>query len=195
MPIHKNELGQEVGYPIPNWTPPEAPARVPLVGRSCRVGPLSVADYGASLFEAFSADGGDQDWSYLPYGPFATVDDFEAWLRATCLSGEPLFFAIVDAASGAALGMAAYLNINRTYGTIEVGHIHFAPSLQNSRASSEAMYLMMGHAFETGYRRYEWKCNMLNTRSRRAAQRFGFSYEGIFRQHMVVRGENRDSAC
>ena len=90
--------------------------------------------------------------------------------------------------------MAAYLNINRTYGTIEVGHIHFAPSLQNSRASSEAMYLMIGHAFETGYRRYEWKCNMLNTRSRRAAQRFGFSYEGIFRQHMVVRCENRDSA-
>lgn len=191
---YTNELGQAVGFPIPDWTPPEGPAREILAGRVCRVEPLRIEDHAAALFEAFAAEGAKLGWSYLPYGPFGTREEFEDWIRATCLSDDPMFFAFVDVTSEKAVGLASYLNINRTYGTIEVGHVHFAPAMQRSRIASEAMYLMMRHAFEAGYRRYEWKCNMLNARSRAAAQRFGFSYEGIFRQHMVVRGENRDSA-
>lgn len=191
---YTNEMGQDVGFPISGWTPPSGPSHEVLIGRVCRAEPLNIADHAEALFEAFSVDGADPGWSYLPYGPFGTRDAFEAWIGETCLSDNPLFFAFVDVVSGKAVGVASYLNINRIYGTVEVGHVHFAPAMQRSRIASEAMYLMMCHAFEAGYRRYEWKCNMLNARSRAAAQRFGFSYEGIFRQHMVVRGENRDSA-
>jgi RimJ/RimL family protein N-acetyltransferase len=194
MTIPENEYGQPVGAQIPGWSQPEPPTHMPLAGRSCRVEPLRVADHAVSLFAAFSVDGGDAGWTYLPYGPFARRAEFEAWLNGTCLSDDPLFFAIVDAVSGAAVGMASYLNIKPLHATVEVGHVHFSRSMQRSRIATEAMYLMMGHAFAAGYRRYEWKCDVLNARSRRAARRFGFSYEGVFRQHMVVRGRSRDSA-
>lgn len=189
-----NEFGQPVGFAISGWTVPALPPRVVLKGRWCRVAPLNVQRHGEDLHDAFVAEGDGSDWSYLPYGPFDTLAAFEAWMVETCLSDDPMFFAIIDGETGYAVGMASYLNIHRVHGTIEVGHVHFAPALQRSRIATEAMYLMMGHAFAAGYRRYEWKCNAHNARSRRAAQRFGFSYEGIFRQHMVVRGHNRDSA-
>jgi RimJ/RimL family protein N-acetyltransferase len=189
-----NEQGQEVGHPIPDWTIPEMPPRDTLIGRYCRVEPLHIAKHADDLHAAFSVGTSGADWSYLPYGPFDSLAAFESWLSETCFSNEPIFFAIIDLVSGKAVGMASYLNINRVYGTIEVGHVHFSPLLQRSRVATEAMYLMMGHAFGTGYRRYEWKCNAFNARSRKAAIRFGFSYEGVFRNHMVVRGHNRDSA-
>jgi len=194
MNTDMNDFGQPVGALIPGWMLPAPPAHVLMAGRSCRVEPLRVADHAASLFAAFTVDGGDAGWTYLPYGPFAGPADFEAWLNRTCLSDDPLFFAIVDADSGHAVGMASYLNIKPIHGTIEMGHVHFAREMQRSRVATEAMYLMMQHAFAAGYRRYEWKCDVHNARSRRAARRFGFSYEGIFRQHMVVRGRSRDSA-
>ena len=192
--IDTNELCQNVGAALPDWVPPPMPPRAPMQGRYCRVEPLDIDAHAADLHRHFSEDADGRDWSYLPYGPFDDLAAFEAWLKATCLGDEPLFFVIVDTELGAATGMAAYLNIKQAYGTVEVGHIHYAPALQNRRAATEAMYLMMGHAFDAGYRRYEWKCNDQNRRSRAAAQRYGFSYEGIFRQHMVVRGHNRDSA-
>jgi RimJ/RimL family protein N-acetyltransferase len=111
-----------------------------------------------------------------------------------CLSDDPLFFVIVDAAAGRAVGQASYLNIKPAQGSIEVGHVYFSPLMQRSRVATEAMYLMMRRAFETGYRRYEWKCDALNARSRVAAERFGFAYEGTFRQATVVKGRNRDTA-
>jgi RimJ/RimL family protein N-acetyltransferase len=189
-----NELGQVVGFPIADWRPSPLPPRRTLDGRWCRVEPIDVARHAGALQAAFATDAAGADWSYLPYGPFDTEEAFESWLHETCLSDDPMFFAIVDGQTDRAVGLASYLNIHRAHATIEVGHIHFSPALQRSRIATEAMYLMMGHAFGAGYRRYEWKCNAHNTRSRRAAQRFGFSYEGIFRQHMAVRGHNRDSA-
>jgi len=115
-------------------------------------------------------------------------------MKAVCLGDDPLFFTIRDASSGRACGVASYLNIVPSMGSVEVGHIHFSPLIQRAPIATEAMYLMMRRAFESGYRRYEWKCNALNQRSRRAAMRFGFSYEGLFRQHLVTKGHNRDTA-
>lgn len=189
-----DDNGLPVGPPIPEWSPPGPPPHETLAGTYCRVEPLDVDAHAADLHAAFVADAAGIDWAYLPYGPFDGQPAFETWMRETCLGDDPLFFAIVDGATGRAAGMASYLNIVPRFGSVEVGHIHFAPSLQKSRVATEAMYLMMRHAFENGYRRYEWKCNALNARSRRAARRFGFSYEGVFRNHMVVRGHSRDSA-
>jgi len=189
-----NALGLPVGPAVPDWTPPPRPSREALEGRFCRLEPLDVSAHAADLHDNFSEDAGGRDWSYLPYGPFGTLADFETWMTETCFDADPFFYAIIDLATGRAAGMVSYMRINPAHGSIEVGHVHYAPAIQRGRVTSEAMYLMMRHAFDAGYRRYEWKCNMLNAPSRAAAQRFGFSYEGIFRQHMVVRGENRDSA-
>src|SRR5690606_12463602 len=126
---------------------------------------------------------------------FADREAFEGWLADRARSDDPLFFAIVDRASGAASGMASYVNIAPAHGCVEIGRICFAPVLQKTRAAPEAILLMMRHGVDAlGYRRVEWKCDALNAASRRAARRFGFSYEGTFRQHMVVKGRNRDTA-
>ena len=134
------------------------------------------------------------DWTYLPYGPYASEEEFLEWAHSASRSNDPLFFAIVDLASGKAAGIASYLRITPARGSIEVGHIHYSPLLQGKTAGTEAMYLMMKHAFEPGYRRYEWKCDSLNSRSRAAALRLGFTFKGIFRQATVYKGRNRDTA-
>jgi RimJ/RimL family protein N-acetyltransferase len=135
-----------------------------------------------------------KNWTYLAYGPFADLDSYLAWIDRTCSGNDPLFFAIIDRQTDRAVGVASYLRIDPANGSIEVGHINYSPLLQRQPAATEAMYLMMRHAFELGYRRYEWKCNALNAASRAAAQRLGFSYEGVFRQATVVKGRNRDTA-
>ena len=134
-------------------------------------------------------------WDYLPYGPFDSLDAFRAFLTETCLGRDPLFYAIIDLASGRAVGMASYLRIDPPNGVIEVGHINYSPALQHSPAATEVMYLMMRQVFDGwGYRRYEWKCNDLNARSKNAARRLGFTFEGVFRQAVVSKGRNRDTA-
>jgi len=130
----------------------------------------------------------------LPYGPFATAAELADWMRATCTKLDPYFFAIINQATQRAVGVASYLRINPDSGSIEVGHINFAPQLQSTIGATEAMYLMMRWAFMAGYRRYEWKCNALNLKSRRAAQRLGLSYEGVFRQATISKGRSRDTA-
>lgn len=190
----RNALGQPVGDALPEWRAPPMPSRVLLNGRYCRLEPLSAAVHGAELWAAATLDGNGASWTYLPYGPFATQADYVAWLAERERESDPLFFAIVDTASSRAVGLSAYLRIDATVGCIEVGHLYFSPLLQKTPAATEAMYLMMRHAFELGYRRYEWKCDALNAASRRAAQRFGFSFEGIFRQARVIKGRNRDTA-
>jgi len=192
--IETNALGQNVGVALPDWTPPPLPPHETLQGRYCRVEPLDIAVHAADLHAAFVADADGRDWSYLPYGPFDSVDDFETWMAQTCFDVDPFFYAIVDAATGRAAGMLSYMRITPAHGSIEVGHVHYAPSIQRGRVTSEAMYLMMRWAFEAGYRRYEWKCHTLNRGSRVAAQRLGFSYEGVFRDHMIHRGRARDTA-
>jgi RimJ/RimL family protein N-acetyltransferase len=147
------------------------------------------------LFE--SSAGADSIWDYLPYGPFASQAQFTDWLEARAASNDPLFFTITNHEAGEARearGMASLLRMAPEHGVIEIGHIWFAPTLQRTRAATEAIYLLSRYAFELGNRRYEWKCNALNVASRRAAERFGFTFEGVFRQHMVVKGRNRDTA-
>ena len=163
-------------------------------GRLCRLEPLDVSKHAEQLFAANALDSHGANWTYLPYGPFESFAEYRAWLEQQSSTRDPLFFAIVDTASGDAIGVASYLRITPSSGSIEVGHLHFSPKLQRKPAATEAMFLMMRHAFELGYRRYEWKCNALNKSSRQAALRLGFSFEGIFRQATVSKGRNRDSA-
>ena len=188
-----NELTQPVGLPLPNWQPPQPPTRESMSGHLCHLEPLDPAKHAADLFEAFSLDRDGRNWTYLPYGPFATYEAFFEWLIAECQGDDPLFFTIVDATSGEAAGVASFLRIDPR-GSIEVGHIHYSPLLQGQAAATEAMFLMMRRAFELGFRRYEWKCDALNAASRAAATRLGFSYEGIFRQAVVYKNRNRDTA-
>jgi RimJ/RimL family protein N-acetyltransferase len=190
----RTNLGQWIGFPLPDWTPPPAPPREPMQGRFCRLEPLDPDRHAAALFEADAADADGRSWTYLAYGPFGDLPTYRAWLGARCLGDDPLFFAVIDTADGRPAGLVSYLRITPAAGSIEVGHIHYAPRLQRSPAATEAMYLMMKWAFESGYRRYEWKCDALNAASRAAAQRLGLSFEGIFRQATVYKGRNRDTA-
>ena len=189
-----NELGQPVGFPLPDWTPPPKPPREPMAGRFCRLEPLDPDRHADALFAANEAGGEAKNWTYLPYGPFRTSADYRAWMTASCLGDDPLFYAIVDLADEQPAGVASYLRIAPDCGSIEVGHIHYSPRLQRIPAATEAMYLLMERAFALGYRRYEWKCDALNAPSRAAAQRLGLSFEGIFRQATVYKHRNRDTA-
>ena len=164
-----------------------------MEGRYARLEPLDPARHGPTIHAANLSDASGSMWAYLPYGPFATLADWTAWAEPMARSEDPLFFAIIDRATGSAVGVAAYLAIVPEHGSIEVGHIAYSPRLQRTPAATDAMYLMMRAAFEAGYRRYEWKADALNDPSRAAAARLGLSYEGVFRQHRVVKGHNRDS--
>jgi len=195
MDLLHNELGQPIGFPVPNWTPCALPSRTPMEGRFCRVEVLDPDRHAAELYDANSADTENRMWTYLGYGPFANYADYRAWADAAAKSSDPLFHAIVDLQSGKAAGISSYLRIDAGVGVIEVGHIAYAPPLQRTSAATESIYLMMRRAFdELGYRRYEWKCDALNAPSRRAALRLGFRYEGIFRQATMYKGRNRDTA-
>ena len=191
---YQNDLGQLIGFPVPEWTLRPHPSREPVSGRFCRIEPISIERHAGDLHTAYLEDTENRIWTYLPYGPFQTLADYTAWMQRTCLGDDPLFHAIIDLSSGKAVGVASYLRIDPLNGVIEVGHINYAPRLQRTPIATEAMYLLMKRVFEAGYRRYEWKCDALNARSRAAAQRLGFSYEGIFRQAAVYKGRNRDTA-
>jgi len=189
-----NELGQRIGDPVPDWRPRPHPDDTPMEGARCRVERLDPERHAEALFRAHSLDTEGRNWTYLPYGPFTTLEAYRAWMQRDCLGDDPMFHAVIDGTSGEAAGVASYLRITPGHGVIEVGHIHFSPLLQGKPAATEAMYLMMRRAFELGYRRYEWKCDALNDRSCAAARRLGFTYEGTFRQAVVSKGRNRDTA-
>jgi RimJ/RimL family protein N-acetyltransferase len=188
-----NALGQPVGVPVQGWTPPPPPPRAAMQGQYCRLEPLEPDIHAEDLHAANRLDTDGRMWTYLSYGPFETVDSYRAWMNALCRGSEPLFFAIVALDAGKPVGVASYSRRDLAAGVIEVGHLAYSPLLQRSPVATEAMFLMMQNAFDLGYRRYEWRCNSLNARSRAAAQRLGFTYEGVFRQHNVHRGRNRDT--
>lgn len=176
-----------------SWRPARPPRREPLAGRTVVLEPLDVGRHGDDLFAA--AEGADDTWQYLPYGPFANKDDFLRWLRAHAATPDPLAFAIVDREAHAARGIATLMSIVPEHGVIEIGHIWLSPQLQRTRQATDAIYVLARHAFDVlGHRRLEWKCDAANAASRRAAERFGFVFEGVFRQHRVVKGRNRDTA-
>ncbi|MCY4313498.1 MAG: GNAT family protein [Gammaproteobacteria bacterium] len=189
-----NELGMTVGHAVTGWSRPPRPQKTVLSGQYSRLEPLNIDRHAKQLHEAYSKDQENRIWVYLPYGPFDDFHSFKEWLECGCLSDDPQYYAVINLASGQAEGVATYLRIKPDAGSIEVGHINYSPALQGTPAATEAMYLMMRNAFDLGYRRYEWKCNALNGKSCRAAIRLGFQYEGTFRQMMVVKGRNRDTA-
>jgi RimJ/RimL family protein N-acetyltransferase len=194
MQPDKNELGQPVGFNISNWKPPQPPARAPMDGRFCRLEPLDTIAHAEALHAANSLNADGSMWTYMAYGPFGSLAEYKNWVEASARVNDPMFFAIVNRTTGKPAGVASFLRIDPANGCIEVGHLAYSPLLQRKPAATEAMFLMMRQAFTLGYRRYEWKCNALNAPSRAAAQRLGFSYEGIFRQATVVKGRNRDTA-
>ena len=183
---------EERGAGLSAWTAPPWPEDAPLVGRYVRLDRLDADAHAADLFAAFG--GRDDLWDYMPYGPFHAAAAYHRWAKEAVAGRDPAFWAITPEGMAHPAGVAAYLRITPDHGTIEVGHICLSPALQRTRAATEALFLMMDWAFSRGYRRFEWKCNAQNLPSRRAAQRLGFSYEGLFRQHMVIKGRNRDSA-
>jgi RimJ/RimL family protein N-acetyltransferase len=190
-----NHLGQPIGFPVADWQPRPWPPGTAMHGRTCHLEPLDPGRHAEELYRAYGEDGDGRLWTYLAYGPFASLADFQAHLQKMSGEEDPLFYAIINQASGQAEGVASYLRITPAHGVIEVGHINYAPKLQKTVMATEAMYLMMRRVFdELGYRRYEWKCDALNAASRRAALRLGFQFEGIFRQAVIYKGRNRDTA-
>jgi RimJ/RimL family protein N-acetyltransferase len=190
----KSEVAMPIG-PAVDGTPARRPTRTTLPGRVVTLAPLDPQAHGAALYEGICGEAGDRLWQYLFEGPFTDRAAFDVHLRRIAASEDPLFLAILDNASGKAMGYASYMRIEPVHRVIEVGSILYTPRLQQTRLATEAMYLMARHVFEDlGYRRYEWKCNAFNAPSRRAALRFGFRFEGVFRQHMIVKGRNRDTA-
>jgi RimJ/RimL family protein N-acetyltransferase len=188
-----NTLGQPIGPALPEWRAPPLPPREPMEGRYCRVEPLDAARHAADLHAANSLDTETRNWTYLSIGPFDSATAYRAWAEKVAAGADPMFHAIVDSTTRKAVGVAAYMRMDPAHGVVEVGSINYSPLLQRKPAATEAMYLMMRRAFELGYRRYEWKCDSFNAPSRAAAQRYGFSFEGIFRQAMVYKGRSRDS--
>jgi RimJ/RimL family protein N-acetyltransferase len=181
-------VGPEVG-----WTPARPPDRAPLQGDHVLLRPLSAADAEQLYAGTHPPHGDPAVWTYMADGPYAGVGELRASLIEAEASQDPLFLAIV--CESRVLGRASYMRIAPAFGVIEIGNIVFAPGLQRSTAATEAIYLLARHAFDDlGYRRLEWKCNALNAASRRAADRFGFTFEGVFRNHQIVKGRNRDTA-
>jgi RimJ/RimL family protein N-acetyltransferase len=185
---------QPVG-PLVDARPAKRPERTTLRGRTVTLVPLDADAHADALFRG--ANGGEKDraWTYLPYGPYLDAAAFKANIAAKAQTTDPLFFAILDNSTGEAVGHQALHRIDPTHRVIEVGHILYTPGMQRTIGATEAQYLFAGYVFDVlGYRRYEWRCDDFNAPSKRAAARFGFTFEGVFRQHMIVKGRNRDTA-
>ncbi|MFB2551784.1 GNAT family N-acetyltransferase [Ensifer soli] len=180
---------------LTDWAGAARPQRDVLEGRYARLEPLDPARHGAELFASAQEPGADDRFRYLFEAPPESMTVFSAWLDKIAASDDPMFFAVIDQATGRAEGRQALMRIDATHGVIEIGNILWGPAIARARVTTEALYLFAHLIFDTlGYRRFEWKCNALNAPSRRAADRFGFTFEGIFRQHMVAKGQNRDTA-
>jgi RimJ/RimL family protein N-acetyltransferase len=186
---------QPIG-PLIDSHPAKRPERVTLKGRRVTLEPLDAKAHGEALYEGSNGDAARESvWTYLFDEPYRNLEEFRANIENKARSADPLFFAVIDNASGRAVGYQTFLRIDPPNRVIEVGNIMYTPAMQRTAGATEAQYLFAKYVFdELGYRRYEWKCNAFNAPSRRAAERFGFSFEGIFRQHMIVKGRNRDTA-
>jgi RimJ/RimL family protein N-acetyltransferase len=186
---------QLIGPPI-DPRPAKRPDRVALKGRWITLVPLDAEAHAKDLFEGSNGDAErERVWIYLFDGPYRSLDEFRSNIEGKARSADPLFFAVMDNASRRPVGYQTLMRIDAANRVIEVGNIMYTPAMQRTPGATEAQYLFASYVFnELGYRRYEWKCNALNAPSRRAAERFGFTFEGIFRQHMIVKGRNRDTA-
>jgi RimJ/RimL family protein N-acetyltransferase len=179
---------------LTNWKGVPRPERRPIEGRTARLEPLEPARHGDHLFAAARAEGAEDRFRYLFEEAPADRAAFDAWIEKAAAGSDPLFFAVIDKATGRAEGRQSLMRIDTVMGVIEIGNILWGPAITRSRIATEALFLFAQYVFALGYRRFEWKCNDLNEPSKRAALRFGFRFEGVFRQHMVVKGKNRDTA-
>lgn len=177
-------------------TKAQRPSRTPLIGQFVRLEPLDIERHARDLYNCLQADNSDEKlWNYLPYGPFSSYDEMYLFLKQKMLSEDPFCYAIVNIETDKAEGWGTYLRVTPEHGTTEIGNLAFSDKLQRTPKATEAIYLMGKNAMETlGNRRLEWKCNNENARSKNAALRFGFTFEGVFRKHMIVKGKNRDTA-
>jgi RimJ/RimL family protein N-acetyltransferase len=182
--------------PLVDSHPAKRPERVTLQGRWITLVPIDASAHAEALYGGSNGDAAREAvWAYLFDGPYSSLDEFRANIEAKARSTDPLFFTVIDNASGRVVGYQTFLRIDPPNRVIEVGNILYTPAMQRTAGATEAQYLFARYVFEElGNRRYEWKCNALNAPSRRAAERFGFTFEGIFRQHMIVKGRNRDTA-
>lgn len=177
------------------WKPAATPDSTPLEGRFVRLERLDPTRHGNDLWDVLQGPGSDPLlWNYLAYGPFSERAAFDLWLQGNAASRDPLFYSVIDRASGQVQGILSYMSIVPDQGRFEIGHIAFGAAMQRTPKGTEAVYLLGRLGFALGNRRLEWKCNDANARSKRAAERFGFVFEGVFRNHMVVKGHNRDTA-
>lgn len=191
----RNQFGQVVGNILKNWVSCQKPAKTQMFGRYCTLESLAPNKHAAKLFDVLALDNQGESWTYLPYGSFETVAEFNDWLISTMSDDNTILYAILDLKTQEPIGICAYLNLKPEHGVIEIGHLHFSVLLKRTPLATEAIYLMLRQAFDDhGYRRCEWKCNNLNEASKKAALRFGFTFEGIFRQHCVFKNRNRDTA-
>ncbi|MBD1585970.1 GNAT family N-acetyltransferase [Pseudomonas typographi] len=178
-----------------HWNPVKAPVAKTIEGRFMRLEKLEPARHGDDLWKLLHGPAADEkQWEYLPYGPFGDRERFDIWLDGYAVSPDPLGYCVVDKQSGQAQGILSLMSIVPAHGRIEIGHVAFSSAMQRTPKGTEAIYLLGNMIFSLGYRRVEWKCDDENARSKRAAERFGFTFEGVFRQHMVVKGHNRDTA-
>ncbi|WP_370230728.1 GNAT family N-acetyltransferase [Cognatishimia sp.] len=190
----ENQLGQPIGDAVNDWHGAKWPERKAMIGRFCQVVALRAEDHADALYDAFEKDQDGATWTYMPLGPFESRQAFRDLMSRFEAARDPHYYAITNQ-SGAPVGIASLMRIKPDAGSIEVGGIAYAPALQRTPAATEAMFLLMQMVFQDlGYRRYEWKCDALNAPSRRAAKRLGFQFEGIFRQALVYKGRNRDTA-
>lgn len=185
-----------VGPVVDPLPPGSQPDMRPLHGRWIWLEPVSAAKHGQDLYDSFTGkDPEGHVWTYLAYGPWTSFETFAEWLKERGASRDPWFYAFVRRETGKACGMGSFMRCDAANGVIEIGHIWMSPALQKTREATEAIFLMIRHCFDDlGVRRLEWKCDALNAPSRRAGERFGFTFEGVFRQHFIVKGRNRDTA-
>lgn len=189
-----NSHGQPIGFTLNDWQGAKPVSPLSQAGSLCRIEPINLEKHAVDLFETCVSDESEQLWTYMASHSFTTLAEFQDWMQKKCLSDDPLFHALIDRRSGKAVGMAALMRIDQEHGVVEIGNILYSTLVQKTTLVTEAMYLFMRHVFELGYRRYEWKCDALNEPSVRAAKRLGFKYEGIFRQALVYKNRNRDTA-
>lgn len=189
-----NRFSQPTGPVLPDWRPPSLPPRAILSGSYCQIEPLQPDLHAADLSTAWADDGEGLDWTYMAFGPFDSSGAFREWADEWSQKEDTLYYAIVDTATQLPTGIVSYLRMDPSNGSIEVGGIVYSGRLKRSRAATEVIFLLAQNVFELGYRRLEWKCDSLNAPSRRAALRLGFSFEGLFRQAVVYKGRNRDTA-
>ena len=199
MSVRRNEYDQPVGEPVPHWSPRPLPAEITLKGGYCRLEPLDAHRHAAELYAAVSSGADHRDWTYMFAGPFEDQQDYRRYVEEAAAGRDPRHYAVIDqgqgAACGTAVGTLSLMRQDPAHGVVEVGNVMFSPVMKRRPISTEAQFLAMRYVFEDlGYRRYEWKCDSLNAPSRTTAERLGFTFEGIFRQAVVYKGRNRDTA-